>query len=322
LFRTALVRSLNIPAVKVLEKVGVSWAMDYARRLGVFSPLNADLSLVLGSSSLTLYEMTKVFSQFGRLGQRIRPVVIHKVLDRNGKVLLENVSLDKRFEKEITEIDTQFEERRKTFLEQQSAETADGKSQAANGINTVANSPAIPAALEAKKGPRIFFEDPNQLISPQTAYVMTTLLSAVVNEEGGTGGAARSLGRPVAGKTGTTNNYVDGWFVGYTPQVVTGVWVGFDEEKTLGPGEVGGRAALPIWIDYMKAVHKDLPATDFSVPAGIVFANIDAQTGHLASASSSRVVRQAFVQGTEPSMASSTPSRDDETEFLKKDMTE
>jgi penicillin-binding protein 1A len=246
---------------------------------------------------------------------RIRPTVIQKVLDRHGKVLLENVSLDKRFEKEITEIDTQFEERRKTYLEQ--SKLVEAKEQVA------AAQPATgPTPAQKAKTPGIFFDNPEQLISPQTAYIMTSILTAVINEEGGTGGAARALGRPAAGKTGTTNGYVDGWFLGYTPQIVTGVWVGFDEEKTLGTGEVGGRAALPIWLEYMKAVHKDLPAQDFSVPPGIVFANIDAQTGQLASAGSQKVVRQAFIQGTEPTAASGAPTRDDETEFLKKDLTE
>jgi penicillin-binding protein 1A len=309
LFRTALVRSLNIPAVKILEKVGVPWVMDYARRLGVFSPLNADLSLALGSSSITLYEMTKIFSNIGRLGHRIRPVVIHKVLDKDGKAVLGEVSLDKRFDKEITDLDTQFETRRKDYL-----------ATLAKATPTPNGAPEPDPAKN--KIPKIFFDDPDQLVSQQTAYLMTTLLSAVVNDPGGTGGRAREMGRPVAGKTGTTNGYIDGWFVGFTPQVVTGVWVGFDEEKTLGPGEVGGRAALPIWLDFMKAVHKDLPAQDFPVPPGIVFANIDGQTGNLASASSASVVRQAFLQGTEPAQSNGGPSKDDETEFLKKDMTD
>lgn len=309
LFRTALVRSLNIPAVKVLEKVGVNWVMDYAKRLGVFSPLNADFSLALGSSSLTLYEMTKVFSEFGRLGQRTKPLVIHKVVDKEGNAILEQVTLDQRFAKESTEIEKQFEDRRKVALEQAAKEAAAvGGEQAAD--------PAKPVK------PNIFFPDEDQLISPQTSYVMTTLLSGVINEEGGTAARARALGRPVAGKTGSTNGYYDGWFVGYTPQIATGVWVGFDGEKTMGPGEVGGRTALPIWLEYMKAVHKDLPILDFQVPSGIVFANIDNQTGKLASASSNSVVRQAFIQGTEPKEITGAPTRDDETDFLKKDLTE
>ncbi|MES2854879.1 MAG: penicillin-binding transpeptidase domain-containing protein, partial [Bdellovibrionota bacterium] len=280
LFRKALIRSLNIPSVKILEDVGVSWAIDYAKRLGVFSPLNADLSLALGSSSLTLYEMTKVFSQFGRLGQRIRPVVIHKVLDSSGRVIVQETSLDKRFEKEIGELDRYFEEKR--------VETTTppplAKSLAQPGVE-----PGPPRTST------IFFDSANQLIRPQTAYLMTTLLSSVVSEEGGTAGKARSLGRPVAGKTGSTNGYFDGWFIGYSPQIATGVWVGFDEEKSLGLGEVGGDTALPIWLDYMKSTHEKLPAQEFSVPSGIVFANIDAQTGRLASASSMNVVRQAFI---------------------------
>ncbi|MEK7355686.1 MAG: penicillin-binding protein 1A, partial [Bdellovibrionota bacterium] len=96
----------------------------------------------------------------------------------------------------------------------------------------------------------------------------------------------------------------------------------YDEEKSLGLGEVGGDTALPIWVEYMKVAHEDLPAQDFSVPPGIVFANIDGQTGNLASASSSSVVRQAFIEGTEPKTLSGSPSSVDDTEFLKKDLTE
>ena len=119
----------------------------------------------------------------------------------------------------------------------------------------------------------LFFEESNQLIAPQTAYLITTLLRAVVEETGGTGARARSLGRTSAGKTGTTNGYFDAWYIGYTPQFVTGVWVGFDDEKTLGRGETGSSAALPIWIEYMKQVHENLPKEEFNVPDQIVFAN-------------------------------------------------
>lgn len=308
LFRTALIKSLNIPAVKVLEGVGIPWAVDYAQRLGVFSPLNQDLSLVLGSSSVTLYEMTKVFSHFGRLGKRIRPIVIHKVLDKDSKVLLENVSLDTRFAKEMNEIEEKFEARRKAYLERMASTQTDES--------------ATPDSNRKNQEPPFFFEDPDQLIRPQTAYVMTTLLSGVINEPGGTGAAARAIGRPAAGKTGSTNGYFDAWFVGYTPQIATGVWVGFDEEKTLGAGEVGGRVALPIWVEFMKAAHKDLPVEDFPIPPGVVFANIDNESGRLASVSSTHVVKQAFIEGTEPTLATQAPTREDETEFLKKDLTE
>lgn len=307
IFRNALVQSLNVPTVKIIEDLGVPWPADYARRLGIYSPLNMDFTLALGSSGVTLYEMTKVFSEFGRLGKRVRPMLVRRVEDASGKVLLKDVSLDIRFEKEINEIEKPFEERRTAFL---------------NAIKDQAYVDGLKKQDLKKKKPdeNIFFEDPDQLIKPTTAYLMTTLLKGVVEDRHGTGGAARALGREVAGKTGTTNNYYDAWFIGYTPQISTGVWVGFDKEKTLGKGEVGGRSALPIWLDYMKDAHEGLPQMTFPVPQGIVFANIDGDTGKLASATTKNILRQAFVEGTEPTASSS--SSEDATDFYKQDMSE
>jgi penicillin-binding protein 1A len=308
-FRNALVKSLNVPAVKVVEEVGVPWAMDYAKRLGVFSSLNPDFTLTLGSSSVTLYEMTKVFSEFGRLGKRIRPVIIHKVVNSEGKKILDSVSLDERFTKETAEIEKQFEERRTHFLEWQ-------------------KNPTDPTAqlelnkLKNKPDPHFFFEDPEQLIKPQTAYLITSLLKGVIEDPSGTGLRARSLGREVAGKTGTTNGYFDAWFLGYTSQIATGVWVGFDQQRSLGKGEVGGRSALPIWLDYMKAAHEGLPVGSIPIPPGIVFANIDADTGQIPGPGSKRVIRQAFVEGTEPSAAAAKAKSENETDFYKKDLSE
>lgn len=305
LFRNALVQSLNIPTVKIIEDVGVPWAMDYAKRLGIYSPLNPDFTLALGSSSVTLYEMTKVFAEFGRLGQKISPMIIHKVEDASGKTLLQDVSLDTRFDKEIKTISDDFEQRRKTFLENASKDPKEETPK--TGKN-------------AKIDEHIFFQDPNQLISPKTAYVMTTLLKGVVEDPNGTGGRARNVGREVAGKTGTTNNYFDAWFIGYSPQISTGVWVGFDKEKSIGKGEVGGRAALPIWVDYMKAAHDNLPQMTFPIPEGIVFANIDSDTGKLASAGTKKILRQAFIEGTEPTVSSG--KAEEATDFYKQDLSE
>lgn len=314
-FRNALVKSLNVPTVKVIEDLSVPWAIDYARRLGIFSQLNPDFTLALGSSSVTLYEMTKVFSQFGRLGKRTRPVIIHEVSDHRGKKLVDKVGLDERFTKEISEIDKQFEERRTTWLEQQKI-----AAEAAQGGQTQ-ESAADQKKLKNKIDSHIFFEDPDQLIRPTTAYLITSILKGVVDDPGGTGGRARVLGREVAGKTGTTNGYYDAWFLGYTAQLATGVWVGFDQEKTLGKGEVGGRSALPIWVDYMKAAHEDMPQLTLPVPAGIVFANIDAETGQLPTPGSKRIIRQAFLEGTEPTSAARNKKEED-TDFYKQDMSE
>ncbi|HRK06191.1 MAG TPA: PBP1A family penicillin-binding protein [Pseudobdellovibrionaceae bacterium] len=328
LFRTALSKSLNIPTVKILENIGVSWALEYARRLGIFSPLNPDLSLGLGSSSVTLYEMTKAFSHFARLGKRIRPKIVEKVIDRQGNVILDGLSLDEYFAKDLGPMEEEFEQKRQAALAKRMGEAAPEPTAAPTAAPEdpeIADPSATPGqdkTLPIATSPRLFFDDPDQLISPQTAYVATTLLQSTVNDEGGTAARARALGRPVAGKTGSTNGYFDGWFVGYTTQYATGVWVGFDEERSLGLGEVGGRTALPIWLEFMKATHGDEPGQNFSQPPGIVIANIDAETGKLASVSSRKVLTQAFIRGTEPrelSGVSSGGSKDD-SDFLKEDL--
>jgi penicillin-binding protein 1A len=308
IFRNALVKSLNVPSVKIIEDLGVEWPAQYAKRLGIFSPLNMDFTLVLGSSSVTLYEMTKVFSEFGRMGKRIRPLIIHRVEDAQGKKLMDQVSLDIRFKKEMDPIEAQFEERRTAYLESLKETTGNG------------TTPPAEVTDKKKIEPNIFFEDIDQLIRPTTAYLITSLLKGVVEDRNGTGGRAKALGREVAGKTGTTNGYYDAWFIGYTAQIATGVWVGFDQEKTLGKGEVGGRSALPIWLDYMKAAHEGLPQMTFPVPNGIVFANIDRETGELASSSSKEILRQAFLEGTEPT--SSRNKKEEDTDFYKQDLSE
>ena len=306
LFRNALVKSLNVPTVRIIEDIGVNWSLDYAQRLGIFSPLNKDFTLALGSSSVTLYEMTKVFGHFGRQGKRMHPMMIRKVLDREGKVLVQDISLDERFSEAQQPIDANFEKRRKEYLELK-AQVA-----ASEGNEELKQKLA--------KLPPLFFENPEQLIDPTTSYLITTLLKATIEEPGGTGGRARALGREVAGKTGTTNGYFDAWFIGYTPQISTGVWVGFDQEHTLGTGEVGGRVALPIWVQYMLAAHSKLPEMSFPVPPGIVFASIDNGNGKLPTAASKNVIRQAFREGTEPTAESGR--KDEETDFYKQDLQE
>lgn len=319
LFRTALIKSLNAPTVKLIEDIGVDWVATYARRLGIFSPLNMDYTLALGSSGVTVYEMTRAFAIIGKMGQKVNPILIHKVVDKNGKSLLENITLDERFSSEMTKLNDELEKKREQFEEERSK-----AAEIAQAPPTDANVVPVPTSDSKKKFkvPPIFFSDPNQLIRPQTAYVLTTLLQGVIDEPGGTGGAARSLGRPAAGKTGSTSGYYDAWFIGYTPDIATGVWVGFDEEKSLGKGEVGGKAALPIWLEYMKFAHNGLQARSFAIPDGVVFANIDGESGRLASATSKNVVRQAFVEGTEPQSNTAEQEREESQQFYKEDLSE
>lgn len=340
LFRNALILSLNVPSVKIIEKIGVSLVSDYARRLGIFSPLNLDYTLALGSSSVTLYEMTKLFSQIGRLGKRTRPILVHKVQDKSGKEILGTIYLDERFDSQTAAYNEDYEKRRELYLAYKAAveagqpytpptsspsePTGDDSLATADTQNASAPAPARLPIRDPEKEPPFFFKDPDQLIRPETAYVMTSLLQGVVNEDSGTATRARVLGRPTAGKTGTTNQYYDAWFMGFTADIAAGVWVGYDQEKTLGRGEVGGRAALPIWVEYMKFAHEGLPVKNFNVPENIVYSSIDNETGRLASSTSKSVVRQAFVGGTEPTSLQNEAdkNKDEQQDFYKEDLSE
>jgi penicillin-binding protein 1A len=155
---------------------------------------------------------------------------------------------------------------------------------------------------------RIFDREGNELVrnppqlvaalSPQTAYIMTSLLQSVVEE--GTGKRVRALGRPCAGKTGTTNDVRDAWFVGYTPDVVTGVWVGFDDLRPLGRHETGAVAAAPIWLDYMQQMYSHEPVRSFRIPDGIVYERVNPETGVAPENRTDPVIFECFKEGTQP----------------------
>jgi penicillin-binding protein 1A len=217
--------------VKLEERVGINHTLQVARKLGITSALNTDLTLGLGSSDLTLLEITSAYATFANQGTWLPPTAIRHVTDPQGKLLEENVPQGK------------------------------------------------------------------QALSPETAYVITSMLRGVV--ERGTGQAAKALGRPVAAKTGTTNDYSNAWFVGYTPKLATGVWVGYDRPRSLGKDETGSRVAVPIWVSYMGQVLGDSPKEDFAMPERVVLAPVDLDPSNECV----RVVMMAFVKGTEPAVA-------------------
>lgn len=140
-----------------------------------------------------------------------------------------------------------------------------------------------------------------EVINPAVCYVLTSMLKSVI--ESGTAMRAKVLGRPIAGKTGTTNDYVDAWFIGYSPNLATGVWVGFDQIKSLGDKETGARAALPIWIDYSLYAENTYPPSDFIIPEGVSIVKVDLQTGLNVSEYSKGYRYEYFIQGTEPKEA-------------------
>ena len=158
-----------------------------------------------------------------------------------------------------------------------------------------------------------------RVLDKATAYIMTHMLTSVV--QSGTGRRVRALGRPVAGKTGTTNDLNDAWFLGFTPDYITGTWVGFDEEQPLGKGETGSRAASPIWLGFMQEILKDKPVLEFSIPDSVMFSQIDAETGLLPGPESTKTRFEVFKEGTAPTETSQSPDTVvAEEEFFKLDL--
>ena len=248
LLRDALAKSRNVPTVKIMQDITVSYVIEYARKFGIKSDLSPDLSLALGSSGLSVLELVQAYTVFANQGFYIEPCFVTRITDREGKVLEE------------------------------------------------------------------YTHNSRKAIDQSTAYVMTHLLQGVV--EHGTGWRAKALERPAAGKTGTTNDLYDAWFMGYTPRLVTGVWVGYDNEKPMGKGETGSRAASPIWLDFMQQALKDKPVRVFPVPEGVDWAKIDAETGLLAIPESKKTVFECFKQGTVPIKYTPRPGEVDDADTL------
>ena len=192
---TALARSRNIPAVRMMMALGVPSVVNMAKTLGISSPIYPNYASALGASEVTLLELTRAYSVFPNRGYLMEPVFINRLEDRDGRTL-----------------------------------------------------------FEAKPRGRL-------VIKSETADIMTNLLIGVVQR--GTATRVRVLERPMGGKTGTTNKTRDAWFIGFTPSLITGVWVGMDDERSLGPKETGSQAAAPIFISYMKEALKGQPVEQF-----------------------------------------------------------
>ncbi len=251
-FRNALAHSRNVVTVKILEDIGVGYALQFMKRLGIESPIKRDLSIALGTSGVSMMELTSAFAVFANGGERIKPIFIKKIVTMKGEVLEENIPYIEMEEKE------EEEETPKT------------------------SSPALK----------------EQVISPQNAFIMTHLLQGVVQH--GTGQRAKVLGRPVAGKTGTSSDYSDAWFIGYSPSLLAGVWVGFDDKTSLGKNETGARAALPIWISFMTQALRNTPIETPKPPQGIAFIKVNIETGLPTNGDSPETITEAFIDSSVP----------------------
>ncbi len=255
-FRNALAHSRNVVTVKILEDIGVGYALKFIKNLGIESPIKRDLSIALGTSGVSMLELTSAFAVFANGGERVKPIFIKKIVTMKGEVLEESTAYVEIEEKEEEEEEEEITE--------------------------------LPSPDLRKR-----------VISPQNAFIMTHLLQGVVQH--GTGQRAKVLGRPIAGKTGTSSDYSDAWFIGYTPSLLTGVWVGFDDKTSLGKNETGSRAALPIWVSFMGQALKNTPIEMPKPPKGIVFIKVEIETGLPSDKDSPETIMEAFIESSLPS---------------------
>lgn len=248
--RVALARSLNTVASQLIDVeaggVGPDAVVAMAHSAGIDSKLEANPSLALGTSVVSLLELTNAYASFADAGRRTAP---------------------------------QF-------------------------LRDVGGTPEPESARASV-----------QAMKPEVAFVVTSLMTSVF-EEGTAQSARGKLKRPVAGKTGTTDAERDAWFLGFTPDLVTGVWVGFDDMRELGHGEQGARSALPIWVEIMSGALKSTPPRPFTQPPGVVVERIDPKTGLLAPPGSVTAIEEVFLQGTAPTQVARAPDEANPDTFI------
>ena len=279
--REALVRSRNLVSIRVLKDIGIPAAVDYISRFG-FDPksMPRDLTLALGTLEATPLDVADAYAVFANGGYKVSPYFIDRIEDASGKVVWRAAP---------RMVCSQCDEGQPaTDPQAQAVRVSDG-SRAAGAADATRGglTRGEPAPLpEAEAAPRV--------ISAQNAYVMTDMMADVIKR--GTGRRALALGRSdIAGKTGTTNEAKDTWFNGFARNLVATVWVGFDQERSLGEAEEGARTALPIWMQFMREALQGVPEQPRTMPDGLVTLRISAATGTLVSAENPDGIPELFM---------------------------
>ena len=294
--REALVQSKNLVSVRLLDAVGINYVRDYATRFGFsLDAIPANLSMALGTASVSPMSMARGYSVFANGGYLVTPYFIKEIDDRNGKpVYLANPARACRNCQERL-LDNSppgpppaaMNKTPANSLPSASTASAPAASSSVDGVGEA----VLPADVHDESvhppvlAPRV--------IGPRNDYLITSLMKDVILR--GTGSAARALDRPdLAGKTGSTNDHRDAWFVGFNGDLSTAVWVGFDDYSSLGRGEFGAKAALPIWMDYMGAALKGKPLSTLPMPPGISTVWINRDSGLPTSADDPNGMNEIF----------------------------
>ena len=278
--REALAQSVNLVAIRLLDAVGVRYTREYASRFGF--PLDAippNLSMALGTASVSPMAMARAYAVFANGGFLINPYYIAEIDDRNGKAIYkaDPVRACRTCEARL------LDEGKTTAAPAQPASAAGDPGVLADTANALTAGESQAPLL----APRV--------IDPRNDFLMTSLMHSVIDSPLGTGAAVKQLGRPdLAGKTGTSNDYHDGWFCGFNADLVATVWVGFDDYRSLGHKEFGAQTALPIWMAFMAPALEGKPEASLPMPPGIVTATIDRSTGLPAPPGDTNTMSEVF----------------------------
>lgn len=313
--REALVRSRNLVSIRVMQTIGIATAIRYINQTFGFERdrLPRDLSLALGSGAYSPLEMATAYAVLANGGFRVEPYFIDEIIAPDGSSLY-------RADPAVACRECELQEQHEAELAVDEPDLVNNLADAASLVDElVAQVPAeedvaaLPLDDEAYTG-AIERREPRRAERVQAAqvnYLITDMMRDVIRR--GTGARAMEIGRhDLAGKTGTTNEYRDAWFSGFNPEIVTTMWVGFDDFSTLGSGEYGGRAALPGWISFMRTALQGTPEVLPERPPGLVTVRIDPQTGLLSGAGQPGAIFETFIEDTLPAAANGNNRDDDD----------
>lgn len=290
--REALVKSRNLVSIRVLREIGIDYAIEHSQRFGFTEEaMPPDLSLALGSASVTPLEVASAIGTFANMGYRVTPHFIERIEDARGNVVYEAPQVRLCDTCDIS-VENPLQDEIDSLLSQRRDDSTEAASASADTVNeTDLSNMQHPVSYGSVEAARV--------LEQRNAYIMRSMLQEVTQR--GTGRKAADLGRSdIGGKTGTTNNQLDAWFVGFGGDLVATAWVGSDGLTPLGRGEAGGKVALPMWISFMEQVLPTVPTVTVQEPEGLRTVRVDRKTGEAVNAGADGSMMEIFRSENAP----------------------